>query len=253
MKEYDGKVVVDERIETLEGWPTDTVRVDWEFSGEGEQRRRRKPHTLLVFFPGNPGCIGWYTPNLVELVKRLGPGFAGRGVSYAGHSPSHPTFNEVEANPHGADPSVPWTVDGQIQHKSCYLDQILAEHSSPPRLIFLSHSIGAHMVERLCVLRPDDILRHTVGILHLMPFHRMKPPPFEARILEWGAANSRLLIRAGKGLMRGLQALPDPSWVPRVVEDPDGQAIAASLLRQPTYAANHFELGTEEPRDCLLE
>jgi pimeloyl-ACP methyl ester carboxylesterase len=157
--------IVKEEVVTLAGWPTDIVRVDHPASNTSRQQHPRR--TILVFIPGNPGCIGWYQQNLVELVERLGPGFAARGVSYAGHSPTQ-ALTQVDAR---KSRDIPWTVDGQIEHKCAFLDFILSEEdksgetkNDPPRLLFLSHSIGSHMVQRLCIIRPD-LLARTIGIL----------------------------------------------------------------------------------------
>jgi hypothetical protein len=43
-----------------------------------------------------------------------------------------------------------------------------------PRFVFVSHSIGAHLVQRLCVMR-EDILERTDLLVHLMPFIRFDP------------------------------------------------------------------------------
>lgn len=252
-----GNVSVKEEVVTLEGWPTEVVRVDHSSSSS-----TKLPHTIVVFVPGNPGCIGWYTKNLVDLVQRLGSGFAARGVSYVGHS-ANESLTQVERSSGGTrDVWIPWTIDGQIQHKCAFLDYILLDYKKEktdetsnfvsPRFLFLSHSIGSHMVERLCVLRPD-ILDWTIGILHLMPFTRMNAASrWDQSKLDWGAAHPYTLTQAAKCGMQVLQCLPI-SIVDRllkgVMDDDKDRDLAVRLLRQPSYARNFFELGTEEIRD----
>jgi hypothetical protein len=265
---------VRERVVTILGWPTDTVAVDFcDYSlQEKGDPEPECPHTILVFVPGNPGCIGWYISNLLELVTRLGHGFAARGVSYAGHSPDDEPLTNVEKSVpkenHNRDASILFTVDGQVRHKCAFMDHVLSEYKllgggqsdatlrsgqaqQLPRFIFLSHSVGAHMVERLCVLR-QDILRRTVGIIHMMPFTRMKAPPSQQYQLDTVAARPELVIAVGKGIMHVLQCLPKQlldKLAKSTFEDDIGRDLAVRLLRQPTYAKSFFELGTEEIRD----
>jgi len=266
-----GSVCVREEIVTLAGWPTDVVRVDHcsssssSSSSSSASSSIRTAHTLLVFVPGNPGCIGWYIKNLAELVERLGPGFAARGVSYAGHS-ANASLTQVETKCGERDVSIPWTLDGQIQHKCEFLDYVLTEFRGPnnhekmpgkpvqdkPRFLFLSHSIGSHMVERVCVLRPD-ILQRTHGVLHLMPFTRMDPASrWDKAKLDFAAAHPAALIGIGKCGMQCLRWLP-MSMLDHIakgaMDDAKDRDLAIRLLRQPTYARNFFELGTEEIRD----
>ncbi len=227
-------MIVEEQIVTLAGWATDVVCID---------DPKSTPHTLIVFVPGNPGCIGWYTSHLLELVQRLPEGVAARGASYAGHSP--------HTLPQGSDISISWTVNGQIQHKCAFLDWILSEFETWPRLIFMSHSIGSHMVERLLLLRPD-VLRQTRGVIHLMPFTRMKASLWDQSRLDWGAARPELLIRYSGWASQLLQRLP--RWLvdycmKGIMDDAKARDLAVSLLRQPNYPRTFFELGTEEIRD----
>jgi hypothetical protein len=274
------KVQVKEEVVTLAGWPTDVVRVDHNSNAAEHQTIR----TILVFIPGNPGCIGWYTKNLlVELVQRLGPGVSARGVSYAGHSPNEALTQvllaeeveekEVEDGKEqnyeqhyssGGDTSIPWTVNGQIQHKIAFLDFILSEEeqendknttATATQFIFLSHSIGSHMVERLCILRPD-LLKRTIGIVHCMPFIRMQALHkwSEQSVLDWAASHPSTVIRGGQSLSRAFQWLPQSvvkqaASSSRIMDNVQDRELALGLLRQPTFARNFFELGLEEIRD----
>ena len=192
-------------VRTIVGWPTETVHV---FHGNGGAEPEALPRVILIFVPGNPGCIGWYTPLLVELVTKFGSGFAARGVSYAGHS-GLDDLTDVQQWQNNTssterDSAIPWTIEGQVLHKIAFIDAVLSDWKdlrekyeqknpgsstapmSSPRFIFLAHSIGAHMVQRLCILRPD-ILQQTDLLVHLMPYIRMKAPRFQQKFLNLGA------------------------------------------------------------------
>jgi peroxiredoxin len=78
------------------------------------------PHTVLVFIPGSPGLVEWYLPMFVQLVETLGPGFAARGVSNAGHSTVDSHLNvEQWKDSTDRDATIPWTVDGQSTTSAC--------------------------------------------------------------------------------------------------------------------------------------
>jgi pimeloyl-ACP methyl ester carboxylesterase len=238
---------ISEDVVDLLGWPTDTVSIDW-------VNHQEAVHTILVFLPGNPGCAAWYIPLLLTLVSKLGPGFCARAVSYAGHSAYHPENTVVEINDPRRDAKIAWTVNGQILHKEAFLNKIWKEE----KLIFISHSIGSHMVERLCVQRPD-ILQSTSCVIHLMPFIQMNPvSKFDKRKLHFGASNPKIPISIANTAMKILRTLPLKSLdrllvLLKVFEDPGGRRLTTHLLRQPAFAHNFFELGAEEIRDVPEE
>lgn len=260
---------VRERLITLCGWPTDSVEMDYYSSSPSSSSSKPDlPHTIVVFFPGNPGCIGWYTSHLQEWVHRLGRGFASRGLSYAGHSPN-PDLTNVEGHieeKSGKSTSIPWSLEGQIQHKIAYVQSILddwkrqkedfqkdysADSSTvhDPRLIFMSHSIGGYMIQQVC-LRCPDVMERTIGIVHLMPFIRMDPDRrLDRFLLGIGAEYPYQVIAVAKTLMHLLRWIPRPIFrllAQGVVEDPQGRELAINMLRQPTFARNFMELGKDE-------
>jgi hypothetical protein len=261
-------------VRTIIGWPTETVHV---FHDNAGAELGELPSVILVFVPGNPGCVGWYTPLLVDLVTKLGSGFAARGLSYAGHSGSDELTNVEQWHNNNnlsmeRDSAIPWTIEGQVRHKISFLDTVLSEwkdlreqheqknsvsSKSPslPRFVFLAHSIGAHMVSRVCILRPD-ILQQTDLLVQLMPYMRMKAHRFQQKLLNLGASYPNILIGLGKTLTILLKAMPYQaidSLMKSIVEDQDGRTLAVRLARQPRFARNFFELGTEEIRDVPEE
>lgn len=233
-------------------FPTDTIAIDHlDESGESYP-----PETIIIFLPGNPGLVHWYIPLLKELVHRLGKGFAARGISYAGHGVTSDIVNvERFEGSTDRDVSIAWTIHGQIRHKIAYIDELTLDIKTLggqlPSFIFLSHSIGCHLAQRICVLRPD-ILKKTILLLHLMPFIRMDAPIQQQRILNAIAYHPNLAINMGK-LILSIMAMLPREWVNTVmtqtVPDRDGRNIAVDLVRLPTFARNFFELGGEEIRE----
>lgn len=137
-------IIASERKITICGWPTDvafidhckTIHADEESalqqSGAIDSRSQRryccKPHTLLLFVPGNPGVVHWYTDFLAQVVERLGKGYAARGVSYAGHGVGEVVVGnddehsktdysgnreDEDKNPKFRSMKIPWTMNGQ--------------------------------------------------------------------------------------------------------------------------------------------
>jgi hypothetical protein len=109
------------------GWPTDTLSISYNAPAS-------TTHTLLLFIPGNPGVIHWYTTFLTRIVQKLGRGFAVCGLSYAGHGVGEDvvgTSDDHDRRFHGErldeklneamhihgkkDMRVPWTMDGQSE------------------------------------------------------------------------------------------------------------------------------------------
>jgi hypothetical protein len=123
------------------GWPTDTLSIDhhgWSYNYATSEHKNNAPasttHTLLLFIPGNPGVIHWYTTFLTRIVQELGRGFAVYGLSYAGHGVGEDvvgTSDDHDRRFHGErldeklneamhihgkkDMRVPWTMDGQSE------------------------------------------------------------------------------------------------------------------------------------------
>jgi pimeloyl-ACP methyl ester carboxylesterase len=249
-------LVVTNELKQILHFPTDTVAIDY----ADENGAICTPQTIIVFVPGNPGLVHWYVPMLKELVNRLGDGFAARGLSYAGHGVTAETV-EVEAFEGSSqrDVSVALTINGQIRHKIAFMDHLMQDmevyQNKTTRFIFLSHSIGSHLVQRMCILRPD-ILKRALLILHLMPFIRMDAPIRQQLQLDMAAFHPDSIIGVGKTILGVMSKLPR-EWVDYLmtptVPDKDGRNVAVNLVRLPKFAKNFFELGTEEIRDIPQE
>jgi pimeloyl-ACP methyl ester carboxylesterase len=263
---------VTERQRKILGWPTDTLSIDYPCHCKDDNSTIETPHTILIFIPGNPGQYDWYVSDLCALVQLLGQGFAVRAVSQAGHSLRGVQTAEEEGivnvkeyakKNQDADPAIPWTIHGQVQHKAAFMDDVVSEFadrdtnsptapSSPsPRFIFLGHSFGCHVVQQLCKLRPK-ILNRTIGFLHLMPFIRMKADFLHQCKLDWGAQHPKTLLALGNIMAHSYRLLPK-AWVNALfkfsIHNDKPREIAVQLMRQPSFVQNFFTLGTEEIRD----
>lgn len=241
-------IVARQAVQTVAGWPTDTFSVDIPQSAP--------PHTVLVFVPGNPGLIEWYIRSFKTIISQLGPGYAARGVSNVGASLSEELV-DVETL-QGNDSKrrslcTPWTVDGQVMHKVAYMD-LLRREFDHAEYIFVAHSLGAHLVTRLCVLRPD-ILQSTKLLLFLTPYIRMKAPPRMQAFLNMAAARPHITINVHRLAMAIMKRLSLRSVETLMSldsgtgDDPESTKISAKLARLPLFAQNFFLLGTEEVRD----
>lgn len=205
---------------------------------------------MILFIPGNPGCIGWYTKFLASIISRIGPLYAGHGISYAGHGVGD---HIVE----GLDPKIrdlPWTIQGQVEHKIEWVEKVLASYSKSARIIFVSHSIGSHMVQRICMLR-KDLLQRSDMVFHLMPFIRFEPSVMSQRVPLTFMAHLPKWMTVGGIQIASQFAANTPksvldSWFNTLggVKCPDGRMLALELVRQPEMARNFLTLGVEELR-----
>ena len=235
----------------------------------------------------------------VRSVSHAGHGFLGK--SNRDHDGSNDNFiTDVEDHCHlrgkkhgsgSVSPIVPWTVEGQVLHKIAYFDRLLSSIAEENRqrqiqrenhhtyqgqcscefmpdlkFILIGHSFGCHVIQRMCVLRPD-ILERISGFLFLMPYIRTKPSvAIDQRTLEFGASRSELLIALSTKITQALRFFPHPAFqsvIRKGLQIDSGDSggaeneiiakITAKLLRNPVYPRNFFELGTEEIRDIPNE
>jgi hypothetical protein len=114
----------------IHGWPTDSISIDF-YKGEADNaasssQNKCKPNLILIFIPGNPGLIEWYSDTLVKIVEQLGVGYAVRGISYAGHGAGDDVIGSADDHKHSfvntsghhdAKMSVSWTIEGQSKWK----------------------------------------------------------------------------------------------------------------------------------------
>jgi len=280
------------RIDTFD---TNTEPNHINSTNEGKEFSRSiiVPHTIFMFIPGNPGCVGWYIDMLCTIVKQLGAGYAARAVSYAGHGVGE---NIVSSNAHCNDnipgddncnsnrnsnrnvnrrqrkSRIAHTVDGQVEHKIEWTDCIVSEmisitnkrstsdkmntgtHGFPFKFVFLTHSIGSHLVQRMMLLRKDFLLQ-TKLIIHLTPFIRFDPTSSWTKNTLSTIANSpQISISVLKAMAAFVSCLPPKLvdlYLEKVANIPHekDRKLARELYSQTKYAQNFLELGTEEIRE----
>ena len=251
-KEQYKDLSVIEKQECICGWPTDTVNIDL--------RKGERVHTLILFTPGNPGVVQWYIDFLCKVLQQLGNGFAVRGSSLAGHGLDDNVVGNDDDHIDGQrNFAIPWTMKGQIIHRTEWIDNILTgwrinHPTSPlPNLIFLSHSIGAHFIQSLLIQRPD-ILKRTQQIIHITPFIRFDPPLLKKLVLSRTAQTYRYTIPTITSLVKVLSAV-----LPRKLIDiylhkvmrlncENGRRIALDVFMNDKMVRNHLVLGFEEIR-----
>ena len=204
-----------------------------------------------------------YVPSLLNLVRRSGRGFAARAVSYAGHG-SPDDIADIEkwmSKKNERDTDIAWTLDGQIKHKEAYMDMLAADlkeraerHNTKlnnPRYIFMAHSIGCFMIQRLLIFRPD-ILKQTDLVIMMMPFNRMKSDWWSEFLLNAFSSNPDTVIGHAQSLMRVLVTFPVhvlDTLLKGDIKCENGRKITVDILQQPHFGRNFFELGMEEVRD----
>ncbi len=269
-------------VSTISGWPTDVASIDYYDSdiSKDDTAIIIPPHTVFMFVPGNPGCIGWYLDMLFTIVQKLGVGHAARAASYAGHAVGDEKIqvggeNDRQRSGYSTKKKsdFAYTIDGQVEHKIDWIDSIIEEMDSirgnssiaktemlsqngrrPIKFIFISHSIGAHLVQRLLLLR-RDILLQTKLIIHLTPFYRFDPDSFfQKNLLATVANEPQLAISVLKSVGYIFSKIPSKIvdlYMEKVAGIPNekDRNLAKELYMQPQYAHNFFELGTEEIRE----
>ena len=250
---YD--LIVQETEVNICGWPTDTVSI--RCHDEKKISSDHQPRYAIFFIPGNPGCVGWYITFLSKVLSELGPDYVAYGISYAGHSAKNSLVVGIDDNNGNYKREFPWTLRDQIDHKIEFISNILENHhTESTKLIFLSHSIGSHMVQRICLLREDFVLR-TDRIIHLMPFFRFHPSLLLSQKLPLSFV-AHMPKNVSFGLVEKacklIKKLPQDT-VFRILETnggvtcAKGRIIALDLARSSEMAKNWLHLGIEELRD----
>ena len=274
-KEQYKDLSVIEKQECICGWPTDTVNIDFNIDDNSEH-----PYpTLILFTPGNPGVVQWYISFLCKVLQQLGNGFAVRACSLAGHGlddnvvgtdDDHimQSFDREHINNKSSEVTkdgqrnfaIPWTMKGQIIHRTEWIDNILKDWkikhpTSPlPKLVFINHSIGAHFIQTMLIQRPD-ILKRTQQCILITPFIRFDPPLLTKLFLSRTAQAYRYTIPTITSIVKVLSAI-----LPRKLIDiylnkvmrlncDNGRRIALDVFMNDKMVRNHLVLGFEEIRE----
>lgn len=98
---------------------------------------------LLVFIPGNPGLIDYYTTYL-EIIQKKYPTLELFNISHAGFQT---TDNYIELGE--GTPFEFYNLEFQINHKVEVLREFLSDRKEKTQLFFLCHSVGAYISQRV--------------------------------------------------------------------------------------------------------
>ena len=147
-----------------------------------------------------------------------------------------------------------------VHHKIQWIDKILrdwrCEFECEPKLIFITHSIGAYFAQSL-LLRRSDILEKTKHIIHLMPFIRFDPPPMKKRLLSYAAYSQNYTIPMMTVLTRVLTTALPRNWIDSYLKQmgmdcTKGREIAMNIFMNTKMVKNHLVLGMQELRGEIL-
>ena len=197
---------------------------------------------------------------------------------------SSPSTTEEEPSKHyiprlKRKAKIAFTIDGQVEHKLEWIDLIHSEMislrqeqmdqnsmgsnndsqsnshlNSSVKFVFLTHSFGAHLVQRILLLR-RDILLQTKNIIHVTPFFRFDPDSwFQKQLLATLGNAPKFTIQTLKSLMYIISFLPPKLvdlYMEKVASMPlaKDRKLAIDLYSQPQYIRNFFNLGCEEIRE----
>jgi Lipid-droplet associated hydrolase len=260
----------------ISGWPTDVVSIDYTTTTTADKEVSSSlvsAHTYILFLPGNPGLVGWYIPALYRILEELGPGFAVRGISYAGHGCTDDivqveayegdTDDDASSNKSKRNVDIPWTLHGQLEHKMIWMEQYVLKNEDKnqpttlrPQFIFLSHSIGSYFVERMLVIQSDWRYR-TIANLYWMPFIRMAADSWWEQFKLDSVAQQlpqSMVMYVAKQMLHMFHTSKycnhlRHTWFQLTIPDLYARDIAIRLTNQTTFARNFLELGLEEIRD----
>ncbi|KAH3680877.1 hypothetical protein WICPIJ_008090 [Wickerhamomyces pijperi] len=119
---------------------------------------QNKPSTLLIFLPGNPGFIQYYTHYLSLIHEALKPttDIEVLGISHAGFEPEVGHCDKV------------FTLKEQVQHKIEIIEQFLNTEKQRDIWIF-GHSVGCYIAQRvLSESDKDSKLRQRLKFIGLI-------------------------------------------------------------------------------------
>jgi pimeloyl-ACP methyl ester carboxylesterase len=122
----------------------------------------------IVVVPGNPAILPYYETFLHSMHQKLDKRHRILAVNHLGHH-SDNTHKENGSNHEF------FGLTDQVQHKIAFVDSLL-EANPEEEFIFMGHSIGAYMVMRMLMERPDIKAKK---VYHLFPtLHSLKVAPF---------------------------------------------------------------------------
>ncbi|KAI7889701.1 uncharacterized protein EV154DRAFT_513811 [Mucor mucedo] len=116
-----------------------------------------KPKTILLFIPGNPGLVEYYTSFLEGIYQAIpSPAFEIIGVSHKGHSKNYHEHNSGDKNA--------YTLEDQIQHKLDCIDTLIKENGPETNFILVGHSVGSYISAEVLKKRPHHGISRVIAL-----------------------------------------------------------------------------------------
>ncbi|KAI0936744.1 hypothetical protein AcV5_004807 [Taiwanofungus camphoratus] len=132
------------------------------------------PPTVLIFIPGNPGLIEFYTPFLTAIHKKTDNGIAILAHAHLGHSPAISQDNSYQNAP---SVSLTSQVAGAIE----VVDSVKSAFGRAVRIVVTGHSVGAWIALQVLRARNESV----TSVFLLFPtIVRIADTP-KGRALSW--------------------------------------------------------------------
>ncbi|CEP08271.1 hypothetical protein [Parasitella parasitica] len=137
------------------------LRAVWEVSGYQTETllwpASAKAKTILLFIPGNPGLVEYYTSFLQGVHCKINsPSFEIIGVSHKGHS--------VNYHENNAGDNTLYSLEDQIQHKVDCLEALRRENGPDTKFILMGHSIGSYIAAAVLKKRPNHGIAKIIAL-----------------------------------------------------------------------------------------
>lgn len=123
-----------------------------EFPSPNQEEEQRQQY-LIVFIPGNPGLVEYYTPFLSTLRELLDEAESQKGSTKSFHLYGQNLlgFSDADHSPPFSSSVPPFTLEDQINHFSARLTELsilrLASGTTVPfdHILVMGHSVGAYI------------------------------------------------------------------------------------------------------------
>ncbi|KAM0789049.1 hypothetical protein ACM66B_003112 [Microbotryomycetes sp. NB124-2] len=202
------------------------------------------PSTIVLFVPGNPGLVGYYTLFLSRIHQDLGPKDTSvYAVGHLGHSPAHEVRRWTSR---GAA-----TLDEQVQHKIDFVDSLTKEYDigleqGNTKLVLIGHSIGSWISMQVLKARPDIVhsvigLFPTISHMALTQNGQRLAPLFKQAVLPPLALGTTLLSFVPQTILARIVSV-----LAGQAESPESAKTTAALVASPGTVVSALAMAADE-------
>ncbi|CAI9097636.1 OLC1v1034109C2 [Oldenlandia corymbosa var. corymbosa] len=128
----DDKKRANYRLCNVAGYKTDLIEI-----------RAQNPAFHVLFIPGNPGVVSFYTCFLESLYELLGGNATVTAISHVSHTQKNWERGRL------------FSLQEQIDHKMTFMEQELGDNEVP--IVLVGHSIGAHICLEMFKRSPEKV------------------------------------------------------------------------------------------------